>query len=115
MGRKNYIGLLFFLLIILITPRIIQNEYYIGILVFAAFNCLACIGLSLLMGYAGQISLGHAAFIGIGAYTTGYLTVNMGISPWISLISGIFLVIIISIVIGIPSLRLNAIISLWRR
>lgn len=107
MGKKNYIGLIFFIFIILFVPLIIRNEYYLGILVFAAFNCLTCIGLSLLMGYAGQISLGHAAFVGIGAYTTGYLTVNMGVTPWISLICGIFAVIIISLFIGIPSLRLK--------
>ena len=46
---------------------------YTGIMVFVGIYCLITIGLSLLMGYAGQISLGQAAFYGIGAYTTALI------------------------------------------
>ena len=50
-------------------------------MIFAGIYCLITIGLSLLMGYAGQISLGHAAFFGIGAYVSGILTVRFGLKP----------------------------------
>ncbi len=107
MGRKDYIGLSGVILFIAIIPLLISNDYYIGVLVFAAFNCLACIGLSLLMGYAGQISLGHAAFIGIGAYSSGFLTVRMGWSPWAAVGAGVIIVIIIALIVGVPALRLK--------
>jgi branched-chain amino acid transport system permease protein len=107
MQKKDYIGLCGLVVIIAIIPFFITNEYYISVLVFTALNCLACVGLSLLMGYAGQISLGHAAFIGLGAYVSGYLTVNMDWSPWPALIAGIILVIFISLIIGVPALRLK--------
>ncbi|MBU0995607.1 MAG: branched-chain amino acid ABC transporter permease [Proteobacteria bacterium] len=107
MGTKDYLGIIWFSIILVVTPFIIGNDYYIGILVFAAFNCLSCIGLSLLMGYAGQISLGHAAFLGIGAYSSALLTVKMGWSPWLAIVLGIILAVIMALVIGIPSLRLK--------
>jgi branched-chain amino acid transport system permease protein len=107
MPRKDYLGLLLFLTGIVLTPFIIANEYYLSILVFAAFNCLACIGLCLLMGYAGQISIGHAAFIGIGAYVSGICTVKLGWSPWYALFAGMTAASVIAIIVGFPSLRLK--------
>ena len=70
-------------------------------------NSLVVIGLSLLMGYAGQISLGHAAFYGIGAYATGILTTHYHFSIYSAFLVGIFLSILVAIVIGIPALRLS--------
>ncbi len=88
-------------------PHLVGNDYYVGVLVFAAFNCLACIGLCLLMGYAGQISLGHGAFIAIGAYASGLLTTNLGWSPWTAMAAGAFLAMAIAFIVGIPTLRLK--------
>jgi branched-chain amino acid transport system permease protein len=107
MARKDYIGLIVFLLLILIMPFFIRNDYYLGILIFAAFNCIACIGLSLLMGYAGQISLGHAAFIAIGAFTSAILTTKLGWSPWLAMFAGVVLVVVVALIVGIPTLRLK--------
>ncbi len=107
MGWKNYMGMLVLFLMVAAAPLIIRNDYYLGVLVFAALNCLACIGLCLLMGYAGQISLGHAAFIGIGAYASGYMTVRLGLSPWTAMAAGIFLSAGVALIVGIPALRLK--------
>ncbi len=107
MGRQDYIGLCVFFAVVLTIPFLITNDYYISVLVFAAFNCLACIGLSLLLGYAGQISIGHAAFVGVGAYASGYLTVEMGWSPWMAMGAGVVLVVLIALLIGVPALRLK--------
>ena len=106
-GTKNIMGLCFLTGIVAILPYLIRNDYYIGIFVFTAINCLPCIGLSLLMGYAGQISLGHAAFVGIGAYTSAILTVSLGWSPWLAMFCGILLSITTALLVGIPSLRLK--------
>ena len=107
MGKKDYLGIIWLVVILIAVPFIVRNDYYLGILVFAAVNCLSCIGLSLLMGYAGQISLGHAAFLGIGAYASAWCTVNLGWSPWIALGAGIVLAVVLALVTGIPSLRLK--------
>ncbi len=108
MKGKDYKALCVFIGFICLLPLIIRNDYYIGILVFpTALNCLACIGLCLLMGYAGQISLGHAAFIAIGAYSSGILTVKLGWSPWTSAGAGVFLSSVTALVVGIPTLRLK--------
>ena len=88
-------------------PFLVTNDYYLGVLIFTAFNCLACIGLCLLMGYTGQISIGHGAFIAIGAYTSGILTSKFAWSPWLAMLCGILLVIVIAFCLGIPALRLK--------
>ena len=58
-------------------------------------------------GYAGQVSLGHVAFFGIGAYTSTMLLVNWGINPWLGLLAGGVLAVLASLVIGWPCFRLK--------
>lgn len=83
------------------------NRYYIGVMTDVAIFTIVAIGLNLLMGYAGQISLGHAGFFGIGAYCSGLLNVKLGLSPWISSIAAIILTAGIAYIIGIPTLKLR--------
>jgi len=91
----------------LVVVSVVRNPYYVGILVFFGINVIITIGLSLLMGYAGQISLGQAAFYGIGAYTTGILTTRFGMPIIISLPLAILLTVTIAFIVGIPTLRLK--------
>jgi branched-chain amino acid transport system permease protein len=107
MAKQDYIRLCVLSAVIAVLPMMMKNDYYIGVCVFAAFNCLACIGLSLLMGYAGQISLCQAAFIAIGAYSSAILTVKAGWSPWIAMLAGAGLTGITAVAVGVPSLRLK--------
>lgn len=104
---KNYALLAFAALFIASIPLFVSGSYYHGILIFAALNCLTCIGLCLLSGYAGQISIGHAAFNAIGAYGTGICTTTFGLSP----LTGIFISAVISVILafllGGPALRLK--------
>jgi branched-chain amino acid transport system permease protein len=74
-----------FFLVITAIGFAVENYYYLQLLTIIGINTLLALGLNMLMGYAGQISLGHAAFYGIGAYTTAILTVNYGINPWMAL------------------------------
>jgi branched-chain amino acid transport system permease protein len=60
-------------------------------LVFLAINALAAVGLTLIMGFAGQVSLGHAAFYGIGAYSSAVLTVDYGWPPIAAIVAGVLL------------------------
>jgi branched-chain amino acid transport system permease protein len=80
---------------------------YPDLMVFAGIYCLITIGLSLLMGYGGQISLGQAAFFGIGAYVSGILTANYGLNPWFCMLIGMMAAAVVAVVVGVPSLKLR--------
>lgn len=107
MPGKDYFGIAVLMAMVIAIPFGLENDYYIGILVFAALNCLTCVGLCLLMGYAGQISIGHGAFVAVGAYTSAILTAKYGWSPWPSMGAGAVLAVIIAVAVGVPSLRLK--------
>ncbi len=84
-----------------------RNEYFISLLVFMGINGVITLGLSLLMGYAGQISLGHAAFFGLGAYSSGILTVQYSLPPLAGFVFGILLSATVAYLVGKPTLRLK--------
>lgn len=108
MGKKDFYPLLFVFLIIAIFPWLVGgNEYFISILIFLGINGIITMGLSLLMGYTGQISLGHAGFFGLGAYASGILTTQYSIHPLAAFLAGIFLSAIIAFLVGKPTLRLK--------
>ncbi len=90
-----------------IASQIPAIEHYTDIMVFAGIYCLITIGLSLLMGYAGQISLGHAAFYGIGAYVSAILTVQYGLNPWVCMCLGMAVTAAVALLVGVPSLKLK--------
>jgi len=71
------------------------------------FAIIGAIGLNLLTGFTGQISLGHAAFIGVGAYTSAILVTRLGMSFWLSLPFAGLIAALAGIIIGIPSLRVK--------
>jgi branched-chain amino acid transport system permease protein len=106
-GRKNYLKLLGLFIVVAGLPLFVRGDYYLSILVFMGINGLVVMGLSLLMGYAGQISMGQAAFYGIGAYCTGVLTTHFGLSIYWAFLFGIFLSVLVAIIVGIPALRLK--------
>lgn len=106
--KRTRIGFLAFAACAPLFLQIVPDgNSYLDILVFVGIYTLITIGLSLLMGYAGQISLGHAAFFGIGAYVSGILTVHYGWNPWFSLLCGIVVCVGVAFAIGIPALRLQ--------
>jgi branched-chain amino acid transport system permease protein len=88
-------------------PLALSSPYYLSILVFVALHGLIAVGLSLLMGYAGQISLGHAAFYGMGAYASAILTTRAQISPALSALLACLLTAAVAYLIGLPTLRLR--------
>ncbi len=75
----------------------------------ACTYAIVIVGLNLLSGYGGQISLGHAAFFGLGAYTTGVLTVKHGVSPLTSFAVDIVLAFVVGALVALPALRLKGI------
>jgi branched-chain amino acid transport system permease protein len=73
------------------APAWVWNPYHLHTLIMAGIFAILALSLNLLLGYTGQLSLGHAAFFGIGAYATGLLTVKLEWSPWIGLLAAVVL------------------------
>jgi branched-chain amino acid transport system permease protein len=94
-------------LIAIAVPHYLKN-YGIYLLTYWLVYVIATMGLNLVVGYAGQKSLGHAAFFGIGAYTTA-LMLKAGFSFWLAMPSAIALSFIIGLLIGFPALRVKMI------
>ncbi|MFA5109991.1 MAG: branched-chain amino acid ABC transporter permease [Desulfobaccales bacterium] len=85
----------------------LRDEYSFTLLNFIGIHALLVVGLNLLLGYAGQISLGHAAFFGLGAYTSGILTATYGVNPWLAMAAGLGVSGGAAFLIGIPALKLR--------
>lgn len=93
--------------LIVILPVFFPSGYYyrVGALIFV--NALSVVGLVILIGFAGQISLGHAGFAGIGAFSCALLPVHFGLHPALSVVAGAVLSALIAGLIGRPILRLQ--------
>jgi branched-chain amino acid transport system permease protein len=81
--------------------------YYTGLITLIGIYALVTIGLNLFMGYAGQVSLGQAAFVGVGAYTSAIVSVKLQWSPWLGLIAGAIGAAIVAYVLSFVALRLR--------
>ena len=92
---------------VLVISGVLTNDYYFTLFNFIGIHTLLVVGLNLLMGYAGQISLGHAAFFGLGAYTSGILTATYGFNPWLAMLLGLVVSGLAALLIGIPALKLR--------
>ena len=93
--------------VVAVLPLVVTDRFLLKVFTFAGVNALVVVGLSLLFGYAGQVSLGHAAFVGIGAYASAYCTVHLH-WPWILgfLVAGAVSALG-GLVLAVPSLRLK--------
>jgi len=103
---RKYLPIAILALVLALLPLFVSN-YQAKILIFVGINAILAMGLCLLMGYAGQISLGHAAFYGIGAYASAIMTTKYGFSVWLGFLAAILLSGLIALLIGMPSLRLK--------
>jgi branched-chain amino acid transport system permease protein len=98
---------LFYLGIICLAPLIWSNPHFHHLMVLAGIYAILSLGLSLFLGYAGQISLGHAAFFGIGAYTTAILTTRYAIPTFLAFWASALSAAVIAYFIGRPILKLK--------
>src|SRR5499427_3256000 len=77
--------------IIALLPFVIQDSYWRTNLIVCAINVMLAIGLDFILGYAGQLNLGHSAFYGIGAYASTLLITRLGVPFWIAFAAGVVL------------------------
>jgi branched-chain amino acid transport system permease protein len=100
-------SLLLFILILFYPIIVGGSNYYIIIVNMVAIYAIASLGLNLLTGYGGQVSVGHAGFLSIGAYSAAIFSTKLGIPFWVALpLSGVVSGII-GFLIGIPAVRLK--------
>ncbi len=104
MTKTSYYALV--LGIILLFPILAPN-YLIHIGVYVAINSIAVLGLGILGGFAGQTSLGQAAFYGIGAYTSALLAINYNVPFWIGLVAAAVVAGVAGLLVGVPTLRVS--------
>ncbi len=93
--------------IVAVLPAFFPSTYYYRVAALVLVFALAGIGLNLLMGFAGQVSLGHAGFIGIGAYAVAVGPTHLGLPPWLSFFVGAALSAVVAFLVGRPILRLK--------
>ncbi len=96
-----------FYLLVALSGSLLPGTYYVTLLNLIGLHIIIVLGLNLLMGYAGQISLGHAAFFGLGAYTSGILTATYKVDPLLALLAGLLLSTLVAVIVGIPALKLK--------
>jgi branched-chain amino acid transport system permease protein len=88
-------------------PFLTESTFYLRIGALVFIFSLAVLGLNLLMGFAGQVSLGHAGFFGIGAYAVAVAPTHFGMPSWLALIAGVAIAGVLAFVIGRPILKLK--------
>src|SRR2546423_3248250 len=95
-------------LFIVIVPLTL-GEYYVSILNLILIAIVGALGLNIRVGYNGQISIGHGAFMSVGAYTAANLVVRLDAPFWVTIPAGGLMAALIGAVVGIPSLRIKGI------
>ncbi len=103
----RWFSLFVFLAFVAAFPTVSPNAYILNIAGFVGIYILLCTGLNILIGYAGQISLGHAAFWGLGAYISGVLTAKFGWSSVLALAASVIGTCVVALFVGLPTLRLK--------
>lgn len=96
-----------FALFLAVIPAVVPNAYFLDIATKTWINAIVCVGLNLLVGYSGQISLGHAAFFALGGYSSAILGARYGVPPPLAMLAGASVVGVVALIIGRAILHLR--------
>ena len=107
MKKSVYNGLYLVIAILLVLPFVLPNSFYLDLAVRMAINAVIVLGLNLLIGFAGQISLGHAGFLGIGAYASAVLPTHFGWHPLLAMGAGAVATAILAALVARPIFKLK--------
>jgi branched-chain amino acid transport system permease protein len=105
--HRNGLTVLSLSLLLALYPLFYGNPYILGLTNLIGIYTIVVLGLNLFIGYAGQISLGHASFFALGAYGSALLTTEWGVWPWPSIALVALGTAVIALLVGIPALRLH--------
>lgn len=101
------LGILLLLCFLLLMPFLFKNRYLLHVMILANILAVFAMSWDMLAGFMGQLNLGHSMFFGIGAYTIGFVTKAYPISPILGLIFAGLMAMFLSMIVGIPCLRLR--------
>ncbi len=110
MGNKGVFldrGIVTTIIILCVIPFLLQNSFHYEIAIMCMLNAVICIGLNMLVGYTGQISLGHGAFAGLGAYVAVILSTTFEFDPVLSIIISVVVLAVLAFLISKPVLKLE--------
>ena len=105
--KYRYVYLILYVLLIIVVPFLGISRVRMRLFVMIALYAMLGMGLNVLTGYTGQVSLGHAGFYGVGAYTCALLQVKLGVNFWVALLTSGLFAALIGFLLGLPSLRLS--------
>ncbi len=92
---------------LLALPLLVDDRYFMHLAITSGIFVLLAASWNLLTGFAGLMNLGHAAFYGIGAYTSAILATKLGLNPWLGLLAGGLVAGLAGLLLGVPALRLS--------
>jgi len=105
---RRLAGFWAFAAVVVLLPFVFPNNYFVTVVgVTVGLHVMLAVSLNLFMGFAGQISLGHAAFFGIGAYASAILTTRFGWSPWLAMGLALVVTWVLATLIARPILKLK--------
>jgi len=105
--KNELLKFLIFTVAVLIAPVFLSGGYLMNVLIFVGIYTILAVALNMLLGLAGQISLGQAAFFGLGAYISGVLTATYAVNPWLGMVIAVIAVGVIAFILGFPILKLK--------
>ena len=88
-------------------PHVVTSTYYVHLMIVIAIYAILILGLDIVVGYTGQVSLGHAGLFGIGAYAAAALFFHFKIGIWLGLVAGIGLTAAFGAILAVPALRVS--------
>ena len=107
MKNNAYIGLFIVMALLAALPLVIPNNFWLDLVIRMAINAVIVLGLNLLIGFAGQISLGHAGFLGIGAYASAVLPTHFGWHPLLAMAAGAVATGLLAALVARPIFKLK--------
>lgn len=107
MPKNIYSGLYLVIGVLLVLPFVLPNNFYLDLASRMAINAVIVLGLNLLIGFAGQISLGHAGFLGIGAYASAVLPTSFGWPPLLAMVAGAVATGLLAALVARPIFKLK--------
>ncbi len=107
MSLNKLIQYLLIITVLAVVPLVVRSDYVLHILVTIAIYGILVLGLEIILGQAGLFSLGHAAFYGMGAYTSALLVMKLGFPLWLAAIGAMIMTAIFGAALGFPVLRLR--------
>lgn len=106
-NKKVIVALVALTLGLIVFPLFGPSPFYLHLMILIFMYAVMSQSWNVIAGLSGQISLGHGAFFGIGAYTSSVLYVQYGLTPWLGILLGMVFAALVAIAIGIPMLRLS--------